>query len=216
MTRLIDISPRVHAGTAVWPGDVAFSRSVVLSIANGDNLELSAITTTVHIGAHTDAPSHYVAGPAIDARDPALYFGPCQVVTAAVGRGARIAPSDLSAPVAAPRVLLRTGTFPDPDRFDEDFAALSVELVHHLADAGVRLVGIDTPSVDLCHDAELHAHHAIADRDLAILEGIVLDGVEDGLYTLVALPLRLAGCDASPVRAMLFTDPVADPLRSPA
>ncbi|MEZ4319589.1 MAG: cyclase family protein [Myxococcota bacterium] len=215
MKRLHDISPRIHPGTAVWPGDVPFSRAVALSIAGGDHLELSSITTTVHIGAHTDAPSHYVPGAAIHERDPALYLGPCQVVTVDVPKGARIAPEHLQVPVTEPRILFRTGTFPDPDHFDRDFAALSPALVHHLADRGVRLVGIDTPSVDVCDDAELLAHHAIAERDLAILEGIVLDGVPDGTYTLIALPLPLERCDASPVRAMLLTEIITDPLETP-
>jgi arylformamidase len=122
-----------------------------------------------------------------------------------VQRGERIEPRHLPSPVQAPRVLLRTGTFPDPDHFNEDFAALSPALVDHLADAGVCLVGIDTPSVDLCHDAALLSHKAIARRDLSILEGIVLDGVDEGLYVLSALPLRLVGLDASPVRAVLTT-----------
>jgi len=215
MTQLIDISPPIHPGTSVWPGDVPFSRTVAMSLAAGDSVELSSIQSTVHIGAHTDAPSHYVDGPDISARDPALYFGPCQVISVEIARSERVLPSHIQAPIRAARVLLRTRTFPNPDRFNEDFAALSVELVHVLAAAGVRLIGIDTPSVDLCRDSELLAHHAIAEHDLAILEGIVLDEVSDGLYTLIALPLRLAECDASPVRAMLFTSLTPDPLEAP-
>lgn len=199
-----DISPRVHPGIAVWPGDVAFRRDVAYAQSRGDHLDLSAITTTVHVGAHCDAPNHYVPdGVGIDARPLEPYLGRCQVITVDVARGARIRPSDLSGTVTEARVLLRTRTFPDPDVFNEDFAALAPELVHHLADAGVQLVGIDTPSVDLCHDAALIAHHAIAARDLCILEGIVLDEVPDGVYLLSALPLKLADADASPVRAVL-------------
>jgi arylformamidase len=100
-------------------------------------------------------------------------------------------------------VLLRTGTFPDPDQWNEDFAALSPELVHALAAQGVRLVGIDTPSVDPMTSKALEAHNAVADHDMAVLEGVVLDAVPPGLYTLVALPLRIEGADASPVRAVL-------------
>lgn len=213
MARLIDITPRVHPGLAVWPGDTPFSRDVALSIASGDNLELSSITTTVHLGAHTDAPSHYVhPGQDIAQRDPALYVGPCEVMHVEVERGARI--DTLPRAPRAPRLLLRTGTFPDPDTFNEDFAALSPGLIHRLAAVGVRLIGIDTPSVDLCKDADLLAHHAIARHDLAILEGIVLEHVPEGLYTLMALPLKLAGCDASPVRAVLWDEMMSDPLEA--
>lgn len=204
--KVLDISPRLSARTAVWPGDVPFSRHVALSIEGGDNLELSSVTTTVHVGAHTDAPSHYVGGGApIDQRPLELYLGACQVIDVDVKRGERIRPEHVLAPIEAPRVLFRTCTFPDPEVFDEDFAALSAELVHWLHERQVRLVGIDTPSVDLCHDRELEAHKAVAAHDMAILEGIVLDRVGPGLYTLVALPLPLEGADASPVRAVLIT-----------
>ena len=203
--KIIDISPVLSARTAVWPGDTPFRRDVALSMADGANLDLSSITTTVHVGAHTDAPSHYVlGGPGISERPLQLYLGPCQVLHLSVPRGHRITPGDLTAPISAERILLRTGTFPDPDRFNDDFAALDPTLVDHVADRGVRLVGIDTPSVDLCHDRDLVSHRAIARRDLAILEGIVLDHVPPGLYTLCALPLRIEGADASPVRAVLL------------
>lgn len=205
MGALIDISPTLHSGVAVWPGDVPFQRDVALDMTAGDNLTLSAITTTVHVGAHADGPNHYdINGAGIEARDLDLYYGPCDVVQVNVDRGARIAPADLMGPVTSPRVLLRTGTFPDPDTFNEDFASLSPELVEHLYGQGVRLVGIDTPSVDLFADKALLSHQAIARRDMGVLEGIVLDHVAPGPYILVALPLKLADCDASPVRAALL------------
>jgi len=207
LTRLIDISPPIDERIAVWPGDVPFRRELALSLDRGDNLTLSSIHTTVHLGAHTDAPNHYdKAGAGIAARPLERYFGACEVVAVDVGKGERIRPEHLPHPTSTPRVLFRTGTFPDPTRFDEDFAALSPELVDHLADHGVVLVGIDTPSVDPCHDRELRSHHAIARRDLAILEGVVLAHVEPGRYTLIALPLPLVGVDASPVRAVLRDD----------
>ena len=202
---LIDISPVLSSRIAVWPGDTPFQRTPALRIAEGANIDLSSIATTVHLGAHTDAPNHYAAGGAgIEARPLDRYYGPCQVMAVPIGRGERIAPSHLSGPIEAERVLFRTGTFPDPDHFNEDFAALSPELVHFLADRGVTLVGLDTPSVDLCKDEALLSHTAIASRDLAILEGVVLDHVDDGVYTLIALPLKIEGADASPVRAVLL------------
>ena len=202
---IIDISPELTAEIAVWPGDVAFSRNVALSISTGANLDLSAIPTTLHVGAHTDAPSHYAAGaPGIGERELDRYIGPCQVIRVDVPRGARIRPEDLTVPVTAPRVLFRTGTFPDPRNWNSDFASLSPELVDFLAERGVVLVGIDTPSVDPEKDAALLSHTAIARNDMGILEGIVLDHVEPGEYTLVALPLRIPGADASPVRAVLL------------
>ncbi|MCA9489701.1 MAG: cyclase family protein [Myxococcales bacterium] len=202
---LIDISPTLSPRTAVWPGDVAFSREVSCAIEDGANIDLSSIRTTVHVGAHADAPSHYVGGGAtIEQRPLERYYGPCQVVRVAVGRGERVLPRHLPGPIEAPRVLIHTGTMPDPDRFDTDFASLSPELVDHLADHGVVLVGIDTPSVDLFDDKVLLTHQALARRDMAVLEGLVLEHVRPGAYTLIALPLKLEGADASPVRAVLI------------
>ena len=89
---MIDISPLVSPSIAVWPGDVAFSRDVALDMNNGDNLTLSAITSTLHLGAHTDAPNHYAAdGEGISSRPLERYYGPAQVIEARVERGARLA-----------------------------------------------------------------------------------------------------------------------------
>ncbi len=202
---LIDISPVLSPRVAVWPGDVSFQRHIALSMKQGHNLELSSITTTVHVGAHVDAPNHYIAdGDGIATRNLERYLGLCQVIDVDIDRGQRIRPADVHVKVQAPRVLFRTGTFPDPDTFNEDFASLSPELVDWLHDQGVQLVGLDTPSIDLCHDADLVSHNAVARHDMAILEGVVLSHVTPGIYTLIALPLRLEGADASPVRAVLL------------
>jgi arylformamidase len=199
-----DISPVVSPRLQVWPGDTPPAREVLLDMQRGDHLTLSTLRATVHLGAHADAPSHYAAhGAAIESRPLDLYLGPCQVVTLGVPFATRILPAMLVAPIRAERVLFATGTFPDPERFNDDFAALSPELVDHLHEQGVRLVGIDTPSVDLFHAKDLASHQACLRHDLAILEGLVLAHVPEGLYELIALPLRLEGFDASPVRAVL-------------
>ena len=204
--RIRDISPPLTPDIAVWPGDTPMTREVLVDIDAGAHLDLSTLHATVHLGAHTDAPRHYRRGtPDIASRDLSIYYGPCQVVHVDIPRGERILPAHVTVPITAPRVLFRTGTFPDPNAWNEDFAALSPELVTWLAtELDVLLVELDTPSVDLMHDKALHSHNAIADHDLAILEGVVLDGIEPGVYTLVALPLRLVGFDASPVRAVLI------------
>lgn len=201
-----DISPLISERTAVFPGDQPFKREVALDFARGDNLVLSNILSTVHIGAHTDAPSHYHRdGRTIEERDLSMYIGRCQVISVKLPRGERIRPEHLAGrKIEASRVLFHTGSFPNPDHWNGDFNSLSPELVEMLAAQGVVLVGLDTPSVDPADSKELETHNAIYCRDLAILEGVVLDGVADGLYTLVALPLRLQGADASPVRAVLF------------
>jgi arylformamidase len=204
---LIDISPLVGPSTNVWPGDTPFVHTVNLDMATGSNITLSDIRTSVHVGAHTDAPNHYSAdGGDIASRRLEMYLGPCVVIHVDVERGDRITPNDIiGKPITAPRVLFRTNTFPSHESWNNDFASLSPELVDHMYQHGVILLGIDTPSIDPFDSKDLEAHRAIAHNDMAILEGVVLDDVPEGEYELIALPLRLQGADASPVRAVLRT-----------
>lgn len=204
MSELIDITPAVTPRLGVWPGDTAPRREVLCDLAKGDTVTLSTLHATVHLGAHADAPSHYgVDADAIEAQPLELYIGPCQVIHVRVERGTRIGVLDLPCGVEAERVLLGTGTFPDPEAWNDDFAALSPELVDHLHDQGVRLVGIDTPSVDLMQSEDLPSHARCLATGMAILEGLSLGAVPAGAYELIAPPLHLVGFDASPVRAVL-------------
>jgi arylformamidase len=204
---LIDISPLLDAAIAVWPGDTPFARHVSLDIDAGAHLTLSDVRTTLHAGAHADAPSHYAAGGAdIASRSLDYYIGQCIVVHVNVERGDRIRPMHIAGKaITAPRVLFRTGTFPDPRNWNDDFASLSPEVIDVLHGHGVILVGIDTPSVDPFESKALESHQALAEYDMANLEGLVLDGVPEGTYELIAAPLRIRGGDASPVRAVLRT-----------
>jgi arylformamidase len=206
MPGLIDISPLVSERIGVWPGDMPYRRRVSLSIEDGANLALSSVRSTLHVGAHADAPGHTMKGGCgIHEMPLETYYGPCQILEVSLRPGARIRPADLRDPVAAPRVLFRTNSFPDPERFTSDFNSLSPQLVDFLHQAGVILVGVDTPSVDPFGDEVLEAHQALGRHGMANLEGLVLTEVTPGLYTLVALPLRLEGADASPVRAVLLS-----------
>ena len=203
---LYDITPPITPSLGVWPGDTPLSREVLLDMKRGDNLTLSTLRATVHLGAHADAPSHYGRdAPAIERRELDHYLGPCQVMRVNARRGQRIGRTDLPRNIEAPRVLLATGTFPDPESWNNDFAALSPELVDELHGGGVTLIGVDTPSVDLFEDKDLLAHQRFLAHDMAILEGLVLKQVPEGIYELIALPLPLVGFDASPVRAILRT-----------
>ena len=131
------------------------------------------------------------------------------MVRADVGRGSRVLPADLPELPPTSRLLISTGSYPDPERFNEDFAALSPELITGLHQQGVVLVGLDTPSIDPFRSRKLESHAACAACGMAILEGLVLNHVPEGEYELIALPLGLAGFDASPVRAVLRTMPGA-------
>jgi arylformamidase len=205
---IYDISPPITEQLAVWPGDTPPRRQVLCDIRRGDNITLSSLTATVHLGAHADAPSHYGRdAETIDQHNLELYVGPCQVMHIAVLRHSLITPGMLTGEIKAERVLIATGTYPDPTQFNKDFAALSPELVEHLHNRRVRLVGIDTPSVDLFESEDLPAHQAFLRFDMAILEGLVLREPPEGNYELIALPLKLVGFDASPVRAVLRARP---------
>jgi arylformamidase len=203
--KIHDISPPLLSDLAVWPGDQPLTRTVMASLEAGDPVTLSCLTATAHLGAHADAPSHYIAdGRTMDRQRLDLYLGPCHVVHVDVSQGVRVSRSMLPAELTWPRVLLATGTYPDPTAFSQDFAGLEPQLITALAGEGVRLIGVDTPSVDRFTDVDaLPAHAACAAHDVSILEGLVLESVPDGVYELIALPLRLVGFDASPVRAIL-------------
>lgn len=206
MSNLYDISPMIDARLGVWPGDTKPTREVLMDMAGGDNLTLSTLRTTVHLGSHADAPSHYgYPAQTIDQMPLELYLGPVRIISADVSRGTRVALADLQSDADRERIIIRTRTFPDPNDWNEDFAGLEPGLIDHLASLGVRLIGLDTPSVDLMSSKDLPAHNACLRNNIAIIEGLVLDGVPDGVFELIALPLKLAGFDASPVRAVLRT-----------
>jgi arylformamidase len=205
---LYDISSPLSERLAVWPGDVPFRREIRCDHAAGDPYALSALHTTAHVGTHADAFRHLRnAAPTIDEMDLDYYIGPCQIIRVQVPSATAVNPSDLSDSIQAPRILLATGTYPDETRFTENFAALSVELVDWLIPQGVKLIGIDTPSVDLFRDDALPVHHRLAAARVAALEGLRLAHVPPGLYELIAPPLRIAGGDGSPVRAIVRSEP---------
>jgi arylformamidase len=201
---LWDISPTISAAIPVWPGDTRFEASATWEIGNGCPVHVSRMTMTTHLGAHTDAPSHYdPAGASIDAVALDPYIGPCRVIHC-IG-----VPCVLPQHVAAhldgvpARVLLRTYDTAPLAEWDAAFPAIASETIALLAAHGVKLIGTDAASLDPQDSKTLDAHHAVREHKMAILEGVVLDAVAPGDYELIALPLKLAGMDASPVRAIL-------------
>ncbi|HET6399620.1 MAG TPA: cyclase family protein [Candidatus Thermoplasmatota archaeon] len=203
--RILDISPAVSPRLAVWPGDVPYSCRKSLRMRDGANLDLGDMHTTYHVGAHTDAPQHYVLDGDDASRLPLdAYYGPCQVLEVDATRGERFGWEQLRQQPKAPRILFKTGTFPDPHAWNDDFAAPEPELIDRLGSMGVRLVGFDTPSTDLSSSKDLPSHRMLARHRMMNLEGLVLRDVPPGPYTLVAFPLPLVDADASPVRAVLL------------
>ena len=204
MKRVWDISPPIAADSPLFPGDAGYSQAWTAQIGPGCPVNLSAITLSPHIGAHADAPLHYAPGAApIGAVALAPYLGPCRVIHA-IGCGPLVRPEHLEHAVRdlPPRVLVRTCETA-PTRWSPDFSALAPETVSWLAARGVALVGIDSQSVDPADSKTLDSHRRLFEHDLRVLENLVLDDVPAGDYELIALPLKLATADASPVRAIL-------------
>ena len=204
MKRLWDISPPVGPGSPVFPGDAPYEQRWGATLGPGCPVNVSTLTLSPHTGAHADAPLHYANGAApIGAVDLAPYLGPCRVIHA-IGCGPLIEWHHLEHALHGlpPRVLVRTYQHA-PTGWDPELPAYAPATVERLADLGVRLIGIDTASIDPADSKTLDSHQVIRRRDLRVLENLVLDEVPEGDYELIALPLKLISADASPVRAVL-------------
>jgi arylformamidase len=204
MKKLWDISPAVGPDTPPFPGDTVYSQQWTARIGPGCPVNLSAITMSPHIGAHADAPLHYGHGErTIGQVELAPYLGPCRVIHA-IACGPLVRREHLEHAVDAlpARVLVRTCRRA-PTAWSSDFSAFAPETIAWLAGLGVRLVGIDSQSVDPADSKTLESHRNLLRLDLRVLENLVLDDVPAGDYELIALPLKLTQADASPVRAIL-------------
>lgn len=191
-------------GIPVWPGDTPYSEERVWQLGPGVPVNVARFTLSTHTGAHTDAPLHYdAAGLPIGAVPLDAYLGPCRVIHVIGATQVTLAQVESRLAGAPPRVLFRAYQRAPHGTWDDHFPSVSAALIEHLAGLGVRLVGIDSPSLDPQDSKTMDAHQVIRNHQMAILEGVVLDEVPEGDYELIALPLRLANLDASPVRAVL-------------
>lgn len=206
MNRIYDITRTVSPSTHVWPGDTPYSAQYAMTIANGDSVNLTTVTTTAHIGTHADAYFHYEAeGAYISAMPLQAYIGPARVVTVSKPSGP-LMPSDFDDVnlVGGQRLLIHShvSDLPD-DQWPEAIVYPSPELIAWLAHMDYVLIGLDSPSVDALESTDLPGHHAIRQHKMVNLEGLMLKGIPDGDYELVALPLKLDLACGSPVRAIL-------------
>jgi arylformamidase len=204
---MIDISRPLHTGAPHWPGDRDTVFDLGLRIADGKPCNLGHLSLSVHNGTHADAPFHYNdRGPTIDRLVPDLFVGPARVIDA---RGhavftpalfAGLAPAELA---ATPRILFRTDTWLDTATFPTTWPLLDRGMPAWLASEGVKLIGLDVPSVDPLNNTDMAIHHLLDAANILILESLDLRDVVAGVYELIALPLKLRGADGSPVRAVL-------------
>lgn len=204
----IDISIMLRPGTPQWPGDTPFDCRWAWSMAEGASVNVSCLTGSPHNGTHADAPLHVRGGAAGSERLPVEAFvGPAWVSDVRGRRGA-LEVSELGLPDApVDRLLLRTGASIATGTFPAGWPALAPAAAQALAARGVRLLGVDCPSVDDRDSKDLAVHHALFDGGAQVLENLDLSAVEAGPWELLALPLRLFGLDAAPVRALLRRRP---------
>lgn len=226
MRRLLDVSVVLGPSTPEWPGDVPFSCGWTCTIAGGASINLSAMTLSPHVGTHADAPLHVRDGwAASDALPPDAFVGPAIVLDVAdvpagadpEGPGAltlelleeraRIQGVSLADALAvAPRLLLRTGRSIAAGRFPDGWPWVAPDAVGALAARGLRLLGVDAPSIDARESRTLATHRALFAAGAYNLENLDLRDVAPGRYELIAPPLRVAGLDGAPVRALLAAD----------
>ncbi len=201
---IYDITIPIDASLAIWPGDTPYSFALGWSMADGQAVNVGAVTMSVHTGTHADAPFHFLPnGEGVDALPLSIFCGPAAVVDAT---GREVIGVDVFADVdfaRTPRVLVRTGAWTDHSHFPDTVPTLTSNACDFLVSRGVVLLGVDVPSVDELNSKTLPIHHALATHGIYILESLHLQNVPVGAYRLTALPLRLVGADGSPVRAIL-------------
>jgi arylformamidase len=203
--RLWDISPPLHPGSPVFPGDTPFALQWAARIGPNCPVNVSTLTLSPHTGAHADAPLHYGdEGAAIGHVPLEPFIGRCRVIHAiACGPLVQLHHLQHALQDLPPRVLVRTYAQMPQDRFDNDLPAYAPDTVRALADLGLQLIGIDSASIDPAASKSLDSHQVIRQRGLRVLENLLLDDVPEGDYELIALPLKLTTACASPVRAIL-------------
>jgi arylformamidase len=202
---LIDISPSLTLGIGVFPGDAAFAVSQTFTIGPNCPVNVASFSMSTHCGAHVDAPLHYdPAGAGIDMLDLGDFIGPARVIDAR-GKDPLCGFDEIASALdgVPPRVLLKLMGRGDQLIWPTGFRALAPETVERLALRGTRLIGVDVPSVDPETSKSLPSHMACKRHDIRIVENLVLADVIPGDYELIALPLKLRGLDAAPVRAVL-------------
>lgn len=202
--KIHDITRPILSGMPVWPGDTPAEFAFSNTKAAGYSANVGRLRLSLHCGTHADAPYHYNdAGLKIDEVPADTYLGPARVVDI---RGhtaittALLAAHDFK---ETPRVLFKSDTWTDFTAFPREWPLMTPDVPAWLAGRGVKLVGMDVPSVDPLKSKDLRIHHACDAVNIVILENLDLRAITPGIYELIALPLRIQGGDGSPIRAIL-------------
>jgi len=207
----IDATYSIHAGMPVWPGQPEVQVGALSVIESPGEAAVSSLRMSAHTGTHLDAPSHFIAGDDdITAFPLSLARGHVRVVEVPgpghLGVADLVAYEGRTGPVVRDdRVFFRTRNS-DCDwsrrSFSEGYAAVNPDLARGLVDRGVALVGVDYLSVAPFEDAAT-THRLLLQARVWIAEGLNLRDVTEGIYNYVALPLKIIGSDASPLRVLV-------------
>lgn len=213
--QIFDISRALSNDLAPWPGDTPFHFELNWKMAEGATVNVGAVRMGVHNGTHADAPFHFERGATtIEMMPLEIYLGDAVLVDLSGRFGAdrtrQIGIADIEscsdALEAAPRLLLKTGVWKDSKVFPDWIPVIAPEVPEWLRARKVKLIGLDLPSVDSIDAKKLVNHYALAAAGIAIVESLDLTEVEAGTFRFSALPLRISGGDAGPVRAILWRD----------
>lgn len=200
----VDISQPLHDGIGHWPGDTPFNYETAYTKEQTGSVNIGRITTSLHTGTHVDAPFHFDnEGERILGLDINVFIGPARVIDVSSFEkidAETLRGFDLE---GVERLLLKTSVPNNPDRFPERIQEIAADVAAYLGEKGVKLLGVDVPSVDPLDSKDMATHHALYRHGIHILENLMLDGVDDGDYELIALPLPLKDADGSPVRAVI-------------
>ncbi|MBE0642964.1 MAG: cyclase family protein [Bacteroidetes bacterium] len=206
-TRIIDISTPLDERTPVYAGDPAFTRTIVASIDDeGGGYNLSTLAMSAHSGTHIDAPAHFLAkGKTIDQIQPRRWLSTAVVIDVDGIRRIRTEDLERHGIRTGDSVLLRANAKRPADAHPDDFSSLSLDAAAYLVSKKINLVGIDALSIEAYDDPSWPVHKKLLRNNILILEGLRLQHVAPGRYTLIATPLLITGGDGAPARALLVT-----------
>ena len=203
----IDVSVPLFPGMVHWPGDPPFQAELAQGLARGDICNVTAVSTSVHIGTHMDAPRHFIPGaPGMEALPLDAVIGPCRVIEITDPQAIRPAELEPHHFQRGERILFKTrnsaGAWKN-NAFLESFVYVSKEAAQFLADRGVRTVGVDYLSVGGFFKDGLETHQILLGAGVWIIEGLDLAQSQPGAHELICLPLKIMGSDGAPARAVL-------------
>ena len=214
--KIWDISRTLSNDFAEWPGDEPFHHRLTREIAKGQTVNLGAIAMSLHNGTHADARFHFdPKGESIEKAPLDIYLGRATVVDLAqtffCSKEKHLITTEDLAPhaeeiAATSRLLVKTGRWGDSTIFPNQIPVIAADVPAWLQKNGVKLLGLDLPSMDEIDSKSLQNHHALACAGIAIVESLDLSDVGSGIYNFAALPLKIAGGDGAPIRAILWRD----------